>query len=126
MENKNELEVTELSMDAVVSGIEKIVNSAVDVSKETDKIISLTPSDGYQKKIELIMNADDMSTTDKIKAIDAAEDKRFSDLSHTADMCKDMMWTKTGTVLICTAAIVLLIASPDGRKIATNILKRVA
>ena len=69
MENKNELEVTELSMDAVVSGIEKIANSAVDVSKETDQIISLTPSDGYQKKIELIMNADDMSTTDKIKAI---------------------------------------------------------
>ena len=54
---------------------EKIISSAVDISSETDRVVAMTPKDGYQKKIELISEADDLSTKEKIKAIDDAETK---------------------------------------------------
>ena len=67
-----------------------------------------------------------MSTTEKIKAIDEAENKYSQDLAANAEMCKGIMWAKTGFVLTCVAGTVLMVASPEGRKIAKAIFKLVA
>ena len=102
---------------------EKIISSAVDISSETDRVVAMTPKDGYQKKIELISEADDLSTKEKIKAIDDAETKYAQDLAANAEVCKGMMWTKVGIILTCVAGVVLMVATPEGRKIAKAIIK---
>ena len=86
----------------------------------------MTPKDGYQKKIELIANAKDLSTQEKIRAIDDAEDKYTSDLKKNAEICSGLMWVKTGAILTCTAGIVLMVFSPQGQKIARKIFQRIA
>lgn len=115
-----------LTTDSVPAITGKAVESAMDISEDTKRIIEMTPKDGYQKKLELISAAQDMSTPEKLAAIDAAEDKYAQDLANNADMYKGMMWTKVGLVLTCTAGIVLMISSPEGRKVAKAILKMVA
>jgi len=115
-----------LTTDSVPAITGKAVESALDISEDTKRIIEMTPKDGYQKKLELISAAQDMSTPEKLAAIDAAEDKYAQDLANNADMYKGMMWTKVGLVLTCTAGIVLMISSPEGRKVAKAILKMVA
>jgi glutamate synthase domain-containing protein 1 len=106
-----------------VNMIESTVKSVMDISADMSKVISMTPKDGYQKKVELISIAEEMSTKEKIAAIDAAEDKYVQNLSNNADMYKGMMWAKIGMALTCTAGIVLLGSSQEGRKIAKNLLK---
>lgn len=112
--------------EKIVEVAEKAISAAMDISSETERVMTMTPKDGYQKKIELISSADDLSTKGKIKAIDEAEDKYSRDLAANAEMCKGMMWAKTGFVLTCIAGSVLMVASPEGRKIAKSILKLVA
>lgn len=112
--------------EKIVEVAEKAISAAMDISSETERVMTMTPKDGYQKKIELISSADDLSTKEKIKAIDEAEDKYSRDLAANAEMCKGMMWAKTGFVLTCIAGSVLMVASPEGRKIAKSILKLVA
>ncbi len=114
------------SMDALSGGLEKTIEKTMDISKETERIVSMTPKDGYQKKIELISKADDMSPQEKLKAIDSAEDKYARDLEKNSDMCTKMMWTKVGLFLFCTAGAVLMITSPDGKRIAKSVIKWVA
>lgn len=106
--------------------LENVVKDAADISKEMDRVITMTPKDGYQKKIDLIVHAEDLSTKEKIEAIDAAENKYVQDLSESAELCKDMMWTKVALVLACSAGIVLMASTPGGRKFAKSILKAVA
>lgn len=113
------------SMDALIGGLEKTIEKTMDISKETEWIVSMTPKDGYQKKIELISKADDMSTQEKLKAIDSAEDKYARDLEKNSDMCAKMLWIKAGLFLICTAGTVLMVSSPNGKKVAQQILKAV-
>lgn len=112
--------------EKIVEVAEKAISAAMDISSETERVMTMTPKDGYQKKIELISSADDLSTKEKIKAIDEAEDKYSRDLAANAEMCKGMMWAKTGFILTCIAGSVLMVASPEGRKIAKSILKLVA
>ena len=116
---------SEINMDTVkrfINGLDKVT----DISKETDQILSMTPRDGYHKKIDLIANADDMTTQEKIKAIDAAEDKFASDLKREAEVCSDMIWVKVGATLICVAGIVVLASSPVGGHIVDNMFKSIA
>lgn len=120
----NSLETLTTDRVPVIAG--KAAESALDISEDTRRIIEMTPKDGFQKKLELITAAQDMSTPEKLAAIDAAEDKYAQDLANNADLYRGMMWTKVGLVLTCTAGIVLMISSPDGRKVARAILKMVA
>lgn len=109
---------------AILGGVEKNAEKSIDIQKETEQILSMTPKDGYQKKIELIANAKDLSTQEKIKAIDDAEDKYTSDLKKNAEICSGLMWVKTGAILTCTAGIVLMVFSPQGRKMAQQIINK--
>ena len=130
MENTFNTDITAVASEAVIEkafdAAGKAIESALDVSTEMDKVITMTPKDGYQKKLELISSAEDMSTKEKIKAIDDAENKYASDLAQNTEMCKGMMWTKAGLIITCAAGVVLMVASPEGRKIAKSIIKLVA
>lgn len=106
--------------------LEETIKSAINIDTEMGRVVSMTPKDGYQKKIELISEAKDMTTKEKLAAIDAAENKYAKDLSNNAEVFKSMMWHKVGLVLVCTAGVVLMGTSPEGRKIAKSILKLAA
>lgn len=106
--------------------LEETIKSAITIDTEMGRVVSMTPKDGYQKKIELIYEAKDMTTKEKLAAIDAAENKYAKDLSNNAEVFKSMMWHKVGLVLVCTAGVVLMGTSPEGRKIAKSILKLAA
>ena len=109
--------------DAMVNILERVVKTATDISTEMDRVESMTLKDGYQRKIDLIMQAEDMSTKEKISAIDAVENKYAHDRSENAELYKDMMKHKAWTVLVCTAGIVVMVASPEGQRIAKSIIK---
>ncbi|MBR3564140.1 MAG: hypothetical protein IKN92_05055 [Clostridia bacterium] len=130
MENTFSTDMTtvfgEVIPTTIFEAAEKIISSAVDISSETDRVVSMTPKDGYQKKIELISEANDLSTKEKIKAIDDAETKYARDLAANAKVCKGMMWTKVGLILTGFAGVVLMVATPEGRKIAKAIIKLAA
>lgn len=106
--------------------LEETIKSAINIDTEMGRVVSMTPKDGYQKKIELISEAKDMTTKEKLAAIDAAENKYAKDLSNNAEVFKSMMWHKVGLVLVCTAGVVLMGTSPEGRKIEKSILKLAA
>lgn len=106
--------------------LEETIKSVINIDTEMGRVVSMTPKYGYQKKIELISEAKDMTTKEKLAAIDAAENKYAKDLSNNAEVFKSMMWHKVGLVLVCTAGVVLMGTSPEGRKIAKSILKLAA
>ena len=106
--------------------LEETIKSAINIDTEMGRVVSMTPKDGYQKKIKLISEAKDMTTKEKLAAIDAAENKYAKDISNNEEDFKSMMWHKVGLVLVCTAGVVLMGTSPEGRKIAKSILKLAA
>ena len=122
----NEFETNEMVVQDLVSGAEAIIKSAVDISAETTTIMTMTPKDGYLKKLDLIYSAEDMSTKEKIQAISHAEDKYAQDIERTSELCKGLMWVKAGVIFtICVGSVVAL-KSPEGQKIVTNALKKIA
>ena len=131
MENKiatsmNTNEISAATMQSVVSGIEGIVEKSVDVSRDTELIMAMTPKDGYDLKLQLIEKAEDMSTLEKLSAIDTADDKYHQNLTHSYELYSDERQSKVVTVLTCTAVLALLIVFPNGRKIASGVAKLVA
>lgn len=102
------------------------MSKATDISSEIGKIISFAPKSEYDKKIELIANADDLTTKEKIAAINKVEIKYSQDLSDNAETYSRLLWTKVGAVLGVTAGIVLMVSSLNGRKVAKNIIKKIA
>lgn len=122
----NEFEMNGVTVQNWANEVGAIIKSAVDVSAEATTIMSMTPKDGYQKKLDLIYRAEDMSTKEKIQAISQAEDKYAQDLERTSDLCKTLMWVKAGVIFtICVGSVVAL-KSPEGQKIVTNVLKKIA
>ena len=130
MENTYSTDITtefgEVFSSDIIEAAERVISSAVDISSDTDRVVAMTPKDGYQKKIELISEAADLSTKEKIKAIDDAETKYAQDLASNAELCKSMMWTKTGLILTGVAGVVLMVTTPDGRKVAKALINLVA
>lgn len=102
------------------------MSKATDISSEIGTIISFAPKSEYDKKIELIATADDLTTKEKIAAINKVEIKYSQDLSDNAETYSRLLWTKVGAVLGVTAGIVLMVSSPNGRKVAKNIIKKIA
>ena len=114
------------SVGLLADAIGKSVENSIDVSKDTERILLMTPKDGYQKKIELISEADDMSTQEKIKAIDEAEEKYAQGLDRNSELYSKIRWTKVGVFFTCTACLILMIASPEGKRIVKSVSKFVA
>ena len=59
---------------------DRALEAAIDSSSEIERVIDTTPKDGYALKLNLIANADDMPTFEKLKAIEAAETKYSQDV----------------------------------------------
>lgn len=113
-------------VDFTADMIERTIKTAMDISPEMNRVVAITPSNGYQAKIDLITKASDMSTAEKIAAINAAENKYTQDLAENAELYKGIMRAKVGLALTCTAGVILMVASPEGRRIARSIFKSVA
>ncbi len=109
----------------VTKCLQETVSKATDISADIDKIISITSKSGYDKKIELITDADDLTTKEKIAAINEAEDKYSQDIAENAETYSKLLWTKVGVVLCVTAGVVLMVSSPSGRKIAKSLMKSI-
>lgn len=119
----NEHGMEDITSQGLVGGTEAAVKSTVDISREVSTILRMTPIDGYQKKLDLIYRAADMSTMEKIRAIDHAEDKYAQDLQRTEEMCEKIVWAKVGVALVVVVGGLYLCGSQDGRKLVSNLWK---
>lgn len=130
MENKYNVIQDKVEIDnevrALVGEISNTTSKVLDISTDAERVVSMTPKDGYQKKLELISAAEDMNTKEKLKAIDEAESKYAQDLSNTAELCKGLMWAKVCMFIGCTAGVVFMVSTPEGRKMAKSFLDKVA
>lgn len=125
----NNLRIANTNGNQVAKAVEVATNAAkvvMNVEPEMEHVVGMTPKDGYQKKLELISNAPDMSTREKIAAIDAAEDKYANDIARNTHLVNETRWSKTGTVVVSIVVILIAASTPTGRNIGKAILKAVA
>lgn len=97
--------------------------SVLDISKETATILSMTPRDGYQKKLDLIYSAKDLSTKEKLEEICRAEDKYAQDLERNVETCKGIMWVKAGIIVFVIAGGAYAATTENGKKIVRSLFK---
>ena len=126
MNNPNTYVMDEDVIEQAVDIIEQAVTSALDISTESATILFMTPRDGYQKKLDLIYAAEDLSTKEKLEEICKAEDKYAQDLERNAETCKGIMWVKAGIVGTIIVGGIWIVSSPDGQKIMKRMIKRIA
>ena len=113
--------VTPVSM--MVDLVGKAFISATDASGEVDRIIAMTPMDGFKLKLELITGAKDMTTQEKLQAILAAENEYKQDLTDNARTCWGIAWRKTGLVLLTLSGVGGLLFTPLGKKALETAVK---
>ena len=99
---------------------------SVDAIKDVDSVLKMTSEKGFDRKIQLISNADDMSTEEKILAINNAEDKRQLDIEKNAETYNKIIWTKAGAKVLIIATSVAVITSPKGRRVIKTMFEKVA
>ena len=105
---------------------EVCAKNTLDISAEAETVLSFASQDSYKKKIELISAADDMTTAEKLEAINQAEERRLHDIRSGVETCKDLMWNRYLLVFSCLTGIALLVTSPEGSKALKSVFKRVA
>lgn len=122
---RNHVGAIETSEEITAKAAEITVRTAMDMSKETESILSMVTKDGFDKKIDIICSDEDMSTTEKLKAIDAAEDKRLRDVEKVTEVYKGMMVVKAGVVVSVIVGTIAL-ASPEGRRLLKSAFEKAA
>ena len=122
---RNHVGDIETSEEITAKAAEITVRTAMDMSKETESILSMVTKDGFDKKIDIICSDEDMSTTEKLKAIDAAEDKRLRDVEKVTEVYKGMMVVKAGVVVSVIVGTIAL-ASPEGRRLLKSAFEKAA
>ena len=120
---RNHVGAIETSEEITAKAAEITVRTAMDMSKETESILSMVTKDGFDKKIDIICSDEDMSTTEKLKAIDAAEDKRLRDVEKVTEVYKGMMVVKAGVVVSVIVGTIAL-ASPEGRRLLKSAFEK--
>ena len=105
---------------------EGCAKTTLDISTDAETVLSFSSQDSFKKKIELISAADDMTTAEKLEAIDQAEERRLHDIRSGVETCKDLMWNRYLLVFSCLTGIALLVTSPEGSKALKAVFKRVA
>ena len=121
----NSIYLDDETVEQAYDVIKETAKSMLDISSETQTIISMTPRNGYEKKLELICSDERMSTAEKIEAINNAEDKYATDLERNAETCKGVMWAKAGLFTVFFVGSVCLISSPEGKKILKNVIRQI-
>ena len=122
---RNHVGAIETSEEITAKAAEITVRTAMDMSKETESILSMVKKDGFDKKIDIICSDEDMYTTEKLKAIDAAEDKRLRDVEKVTEVYKGMMVVKAGVVVSVIVGTIAL-ASPEGRRLLKSAFEKAA
>ena len=122
---RNHVGAIETSEEITAKAAEITVRTAMDMSKETESILSMVTKDGFDKKIDIICSDEDMSTTEKLKAIDASEDKRLRDVEKVTEVYKGMMVVKAGVVVSVIVGTIAL-ASPEGRRLLKSAFEKAA
>ena len=122
---RNHVGAIETSEEITAKAAEITVRTAMDMSKETESILSMVTKDGFDEKIDIICSDEDMSTTEKLKAIDAAEDKRLRDVEKVTEVYKGMMVVKAGVVVSVIVGTIAL-ASPEGRRLLKSAFEKAA
>ena len=122
---RNHVGAIETSEEITAKAADITVRTAMDMSKETESILSMVTKDGFDKKIDIICSDEDMSTTEKLKAIDAAEDKRLRDVKKVTEVYKGMMVVKAGVVVSVIVGTIAL-ASPEGRRLLKSAFEKAA
>ena len=105
---------------------EVCAKNTLDISAEAETVLSFASQDSYKKKIELISAANDMTTAEKLEAINQAEERRLHDIRSGVETCKELMWNRYLLVFSCLTGIALLVTSPEGSKALKSVFKRVA
>ena len=102
---------------------ETCTKTVLDISVEKETVLSFVSQDSYKKKIELISAAEDMTTAEKLEAINKAEDRRLQDIRSGVETCKDLMWNRYLLWFSCLSGIALLVISPGGSKTLKSVFK---
>lgn len=120
------LNLNEEIIEKVVNTAERVIKNTLDISVETNVVLSMTPKDGYEKKLDLIYSAEDMSTEKKLLEIEKIEKEYAERLEQNAELCKDIMWKKVGMVLTLVSGSIYFVTSEKGQKVIKNVLCRIA
>lgn len=123
---RNHAGAIETSEDITAKATEIAVRTAIDISKDTESILSMVTKDGFDKKIDLIYSDEDMSTAEKLKAIDAAEDKRIRDVEKATEAYKGIMVVKAGVIISVIVGSTIALTSPEGRRLLKSAFEKVA
>ena len=97
-----------------------------DALGEKEFVLSFAPTDGYKKKLDLIFAAEDMSTIEKIEAIERTEEQRATDLRNGVNTYKSIVWNRYLLVFSCVAGAIILASTPEGNKVLRTVFKCVA
>lgn len=122
---RNHADGIKTSEEITAKAAEIAVRTTMDMSKETESILSMVKKDGFDKKIDLICSDEDMTTAEKLKAIDAAEDKRLRDVEKATEVYKGIMVVKAGVVVSVVVGTIAL-ASPEGRRLIKSVVAKAA
>ena len=101
------------------------VKASLNVADDRGSVLALIPDDSYKKKLEMIEKAPDLSTAEKLAALEHAENKRLADLQQGTEIHKDLLWNKTSIILTVSAGLALILA-PGGAKLLQKTIKRCA
>ena len=131
MGNRNKEQITpgmtSFSPDAIAINLAgRAFEAVMDSTDEVNRVIEMTPKEGFDLKLELIAGAEDMSTREKLDAIDAAESKYSQDMENNARICRTISLSKAGMVLLFCVGAGILISSPTARKAAMSVVKAIA
>lgn len=105
---------------------EQAFKSVMDVSTDTVTILSMTPSEGFHKKLDLIYSAEDMTTAEKIQAINQVEDKYAKDIERSTESYKGLMWLRVGLACSIFLGGVYAVSSPEGQRIIKSAMRKIA
>ncbi len=112
-----------LVVDEIRGCVDNVAEYAMNISSDTSQIVGMIPKDGYNKKLEIISEAHDMSTDEKLAAISEADEKYVQNVSDAAEIYEGIMRTKVILTVFSIASIVMLLSSSDSRKTAEKIVK---
>ena len=101
------------------------VNVSLNVAEDRASVLTLVPDDSFNKKLTLIEQAQDLSTAEKLAAMEQAENKRLTDMQQGAEIHKDLTRNRVWIILTIGAGLLLLVA-PGGVKLLHDALKKSA
>ncbi len=112
--------------DHIIQFAENCGKVALDISGDQEAILAFASQDSYKKRIEIIASAEDMTTKEKLEALNQADDRFAQDVQRSAETCRNIAWNRYLLLFSCLTGVVLLASSPEGSKAIRTVFKRIA